>query len=201
MRYNLYCGSDPLNWEIIRTDLAVTTFSPPMTWEQTYYWRVDVVDGSEIHAGTLWHFRTGGKATEPVPADGAVDTTMPKVTLAWKPDVFADGFKLYLGNSLPLDATPVYEGGAASFTVEGLLPSTTYYWRVDQYVQGELTIAGDVWSFRTRRNLPRARVPTWMAIVRLVSRICCCLRGNGWRGRAARRISRAATACGLRTLR
>lgn len=158
-RYNLYCGSDPLNWEIIRTDLAVTTFSPPMTWEQTYYWRVDVVDGSEIHAGTLWHFRTGGKATEPVPADGAVDTTMPKVTLAWKPDVFADGFKLYLGNSLPLDATPVYEGGAASFTVEGLLPSTTYYWRVDQYVQGELTIAGDVWSFRTRQKpaaCPRA---------------------------------------------
>ncbi|MBN1816036.1 MAG: lamin tail domain-containing protein [Sedimentisphaerales bacterium] len=150
--YNLYFGTDPDQWETIRTGLTETTFSPSMQWDCDYYWRVDVVLDDAVYPGTLWSFRTGGKATQPVPIDGAMEVAIPAVTLAWIPDSFVDAFKLYLGASLPLDSTPVYEGSSPRFLLEGLSPLTTYYWRVDPYVHGEPTIPGDLWSFTTRQK-------------------------------------------------
>ncbi|MBN1126632.1 MAG: lamin tail domain-containing protein [Sedimentisphaerales bacterium] len=151
-RYNFYFGRNPNDWNVVETDLTTAMFSPAMEWSQDYYWRVDVVEGSEIHTGTLWSFQTGGKAILPVPVNGAMEVTIPDATLVWSPDQFVDTFKLYLGASLPLDPTPVYEGSSPSFLIEGLSQLTTYYWQIDQYIQGELTIPGDVWSFTTRQK-------------------------------------------------
>ncbi|MHC4682507.1 MAG: cellulase family glycosylhydrolase, partial [Planctomycetota bacterium] len=41
-----------------------TTFAPgPLEFEKTYYWRVDEFDGSSIHKGEVWSFRTSPETT------------------------------------------------------------------------------------------------------------------------------------------
>jgi hypothetical protein len=100
------------------------------------------------------------KAYDPMPADGALypDTW---ATLAWIPGETAASHDVYFGVSL----TDVDEGAADTFqgnqssTVfvvgfpgfaypEGLIPGTTYYWRVDEVeADGTTKHKGDIWRF------------------------------------------------------
>ena len=102
-------------------------------------------------------------ASGPSPADGALheDTW---VTLSWRAGDFAVSHDVYLGEDLDAvsNATPdsdVFRGNqAATFLVagfpgfaypEGLVPGTTYYWRVDEVNDANAASPwkGDVWSF------------------------------------------------------
>jgi hypothetical protein len=108
----------------------------------------------------------GGMAPEawgPEPKDGALhaDTW---VTLRWKAGPFAASHDVYLGEDLDLvDAatrdSAEYRGNQGSnFLVagfpgfpypEGLVPGTTYYWRIDEVnaPPDETVFKGNVWSF------------------------------------------------------
>jgi hypothetical protein len=102
-------------------------------------------------------------ASNPDPADGAYheDTW---VTLSWKPGQLAVSHDVYLGDTLEdvEQATPesdvfrgnqvttYYVAGFPGFAYpEGLVPGTTYYWRIDEVNDADPNSPwkGDVWSF------------------------------------------------------
>jgi hypothetical protein len=97
----------------------------------------------------------------PEPADGAYheDTW---VNLSWKPGDFALSHDVYLGNNFDdvNDGVPeTFQGNQTSTFIvvgfpgfpfpDGLVPGTTYYWRIDEVNDAEPNSPwkGDVWSF------------------------------------------------------
>ena len=107
-------------------------------------------------AGEVWPYAWG-----PDPADGALhaDTW---VTLSWKPGGHAVSHDVYLGDDFDAvnegagdtfrgnQATTFYVAGFPGFAFpEGLVPGTTYYWRIDEVndANPESPWKGDVWSF------------------------------------------------------
>ena len=100
-------------------------------------------------------------ASSPNPADGALhaDTW---VTLSWKAGDFAVSHDVYLGDNFDdVDAgtgdtfqgnqgDTFYIAGFPGFAYpEGLVPGTTYYWRIDEVNEADPNSPwkGDVWSF------------------------------------------------------
>jgi hypothetical protein len=127
---------------------------------QTYY-----VDHARCYEGEYVPGRTGPltQAYSPIPEDGALypDTW---VTLSWKPGDKAVSHDVYLGDNFSdvEQATPdseVFRGNqAADFYIagfpgfaypDGLVPGTTYYWRIDEVndVDPNSPWIGPVWSF------------------------------------------------------
>ena len=107
-------------------------------------------------SGQPWPYAFG-----PEPADGALheDTW---VNLAWKPGDFAASHDVYLGENFEdvnNGAEGTFQGNqAGTFIVvgfpgfaypDGLVPGTTYYWRIDEVNDAEPNSPwkGDVWSF------------------------------------------------------
>jgi len=107
-------------------------------------------------AGEIWPY-----AWAPEPADGALhaDTW---VNISWKPGGFAVSHDVYLGENfddVDAGAESTFRGNqAATFLVagfpgfpypDGLVPGTTYYWRIDEVNDTEPNSPwkGEVWSF------------------------------------------------------
>jgi len=123
---------------------------------------VRIHDGVLSLADIRTNYRLGRlTAWGPAPADGAVhpDTW---VSLSWSPGGFAVSHDVYLGeNFADVDAgTPdTFRGNQAdTFFVagfpgfpypEGLVPGTTYYWRIDEIndLHPDSPWPGNVWSF------------------------------------------------------
>jgi hypothetical protein len=100
------------------------------------------------------------KANKPKPADGALheDTW---ASLSWTPGSGAASHDVYFGNNFKDvndGAAETFQGNqTATFLVvgfpgfafpDGLVPGTTYYWRVDEIEADGTTIhKGDLWSF------------------------------------------------------
>jgi len=103
----------------------------------------------------------GPKAYKPIPADGAaVEDTW--VNLSWSPGIYAVSHNVYLGvnfDNVNDGAADTFRGnqvttsflaGFPGFTFpEGLVPGTTYYWRIDEVNDAEPNSPwkGDIWSF------------------------------------------------------
>ncbi len=100
-----------------------------------------------------------GKAYNPEPADGAIveDTW---ANLSWSPATEATSHDVYFSDSFD----DVNDGTEAAFrgnqtTVffvvgfpgypypDGLVPGTTYYWRIDEIKADSSVVRGDIWSF------------------------------------------------------
>ncbi len=101
------------------------------------------------------------KASEPTPADGTLhhDTW---VTLSWVPGAYAVSHDVYLGNNVDdvingtgdtfrgNQTSTFYVAGFPGFAYpDGLVPGTTYYWRIDEVNDADPNSPwkGDVWSF------------------------------------------------------
>ena len=118
-----------------------------------------VLSGIEVLSamkGQIWPYAWG-----PEPADGAMhaDTW---VSISWKPGGFAVSHDVYLGDNFDnvnAGAESTFQGNqAATFLVagfpgfpypDGLIPGTTYYWRIDEVNNAEPNSPwkGSVWSF------------------------------------------------------
>ncbi|MHC4368753.1 MAG: LamG domain-containing protein [Planctomycetota bacterium] len=100
-------------------------------------------------------------ASRPDPANGELypDTW---ITLSWRPGDFAVSHDVYMGDNFDdvnsgaahtfvgNVASPMQIVGFAGFPFpDGLVPGTTYYWRVDEINDGEPNSPwkGDIWSF------------------------------------------------------
>jgi hypothetical protein len=98
-------------------------------------------------------------AKNPLPADGAINPAI-WANLTWSAGAFAVSHDVYLGeNFADVDAGTggTFQGNTGDLLYlivgiigypfpEGLVPGTTYYWRVDE-VDPTNTYKGDVWSF------------------------------------------------------
>ena len=106
--------------------------------------------------GQIWPYAWG-----PTPADGDLhaDTW---INIAWNPGGYAVSHDVYLGNNfddVDAGAESVFRGNQTdTFFVagfpgfpypDGLVPGTTYYWRIDEVNDAEPNSPwkGDVWSF------------------------------------------------------
>ncbi|RLG24161.1 hypothetical protein DRN85_08100 [Methanosarcinales archaeon] len=90
------------------------------------------------------------KATNPNPADGAIDVSVNVGSLSWDAPIGgAESYNVYFGTD-PMNL--VYEGNVfeTSYSLGTLEYSTTYYWKIDSIVEG-ITYTGDVWRFTTKR--------------------------------------------------
>jgi len=135
------------------TNQAGTIFTPgdwaiTLTVLQTYYWRVDEVNGSGTNTGSVWSFTAQGSdpptvATDPVPADGASNFDN-NGDLSWTAGAYTDSHDLYFGTN----PSPVFIGNQAGTTYElgTLAYGGTYYWSVDE-INTYGRAVGAVWSF------------------------------------------------------
>jgi len=152
--YELYFGTNPDITANPKYTGVSETFDPGvLNYLTDYYWRMDTIADGVTHAGDVWTFATGGAATDPLPADGALNQPISDgATLAWTPDSWATSFKVYAGRFGTLDylgevTEPVFSGYPTPFEL------AAYQWRVDEYVNGMLTVPGDIWEFTTRQRL------------------------------------------------
>jgi hypothetical protein len=98
-------------------------------------------------------------ASSPDPEDGSL-VQFTQVMLQWEPGASADSHNIYFGedfDDVNDGASEVFRGNE-SFTFfligfvgypypDGLVPGTTYYWRVDEVEATGTIHEGDVWSF------------------------------------------------------
>ena len=136
--------------DIFKGTVDANYYSPlPLEGGTTYYWRIDEI--SEGTAGSpwkghVWTFTTIPLiASGPIPADGQ-DASIP-LELKWTPGGRALQHKIYFGTDP--EALVYYATKQADepvYTIRGLEVGKTYYWRVDE-INGDVTYAGDVWSF------------------------------------------------------
>jgi hypothetical protein len=132
-----------------------STYVPadPLEYGQTYYWRVDEVNGDTIWPGEVWSFMVQPlTAYIPAPVNEARYLDL-DIVLVWNAGLGAQTHDVYLGtdpNNLMLKSTAQT---TTTYESETLNYDTTYYWRVDEY-DGTNTHVGNVWSFSTIPDIP-----------------------------------------------
>lgn len=104
-------------------------------------------------------------AANPNPANGAIDVNA-TVTLSWSGGQGVVYHDIYLGTNQTSvrDATTAsaeYAGrqGDTNYLKSGLDYKTTYYWRIDEVIGGDVW-RGNVWSFTTKKNPALAYQPS-----------------------------------------
>ncbi len=144
-----YMGGDASpaeHWQGYMSDVRI--YTKPLTYAE--------VLGAMQGSGEAWPY-----ASSPSPADGALhkDTW---VNLSWKPGARAVSHDVYLGDKFDdvnsgtgetfrgNQTGTYYVAGFPGFAYpDGLVPGTTYYWRIDEVNTADPNSPwkGDVWSF------------------------------------------------------
>jgi hypothetical protein len=144
-------GWDPVNQGSYFTGIIddVLIYDKVLTLEEIQ----QIIEGS---GGEPYPF-----ASSPGPANGAIlEATW--VNLSWSPGVLADSHDVYIGDNFDDvndGAESTFQGNQTLTTLivgfpgfaypEGLVPGTTYYWRIDEVnvTEPNSPWKGDVWSF------------------------------------------------------
>ena len=126
--------------------------------------RLGTIEVAQVLQNLLfWRGPLGGrvKASGPSPADGALNPDT-WVNLGWLPGDLAVSHNVYLGDNFDdvnNGVATVFQGNQSSVTLlvgfpgspypDGLVPGTTYYWRIDEVNAAEPNSPwkGDIWSF------------------------------------------------------
>lgn len=135
--------------------------------ETIYYWRIDEVNTGGTTKGTVQSFTTAKaptKAKDPIPANGSLSGRVDQI-IRWTAGQRTNTHDVYFGKVMAdVDAATnetdgIFQGNqtAVSFDPEDddadlpgeLLPSTAYFWRVDEVGPGG-TVKGDIWTFTTK---------------------------------------------------
>ena len=106
----------------------------------------EAYDGEASAAPLLQITAISEAATQPQPANGAVDVPLDTV-LSWWPGFSAVSHIGYIGTSSP----PPLLGDTkeVSYDPGGLQPSATYYWQIDAVAADGIVYPGEIWSFTT----------------------------------------------------
>jgi len=135
----------------------------------TYYWRIDEVNTAYSGTtpppppdsrwkGQVWSFRVTGYATNPKPADWALNVFM-DADLSWTPGTDSNSHDVYLGKSQAAvesagTGDPEFKGNydydVNTYEPGLFLLDTTYFWRIDEVNLNSGThLKGDIWRFKT----------------------------------------------------
>jgi len=133
-----------------------TTYDPgTLSYNTTYYWRIDEKNAGGTTTGDVWSFTTEqepqnppGKATNPSPSHQATSVSI-NADLSWTAGSGATSHDVYFGTDSTPDAGE-FKGnqGGTTYDPGTLGYETTYYWRIDEE-NAYGTTTGDVWSFTT----------------------------------------------------
>jgi hypothetical protein len=162
-------STDPDGWDIVANDtLDVTIGYRPTRGDRPF---IGFIDDLRIYSKVLTQeevqqiMLSGGEpypfASRPYPADGTIieDTW---VNLSWSPGAFAVSHDIYLGDNFSdvnSGAEGTFQGNQSTTTLtlgfpgfafpDGLVPGTTYYWRIDEVNDTEPNSPwkGKIWSF------------------------------------------------------
>jgi phosphatidylserine/phosphatidylglycerophosphate/cardiolipin synthase-like enzyme len=108
--------------------------------------------------------------TGAVPANNATNQ-LTTVTLQWEGGYWAHKYDIYFGTNStpPLIASNVETGtpgpGAESFTVSGLAPGTTYFWRIVGKTMADRTASSSLIRFTTQTGSAPVNPPTVTSIL------------------------------------
>ena len=155
----LYFGTDPCNLPSITSgggglnQATNIQLGGPLTLNTKYYWYVKSNDSN----GPLWSFNSEtGKAINPSPANGAEDIDVCDVNLSWSTPTAAT-YAVYVSAIKSLvesnDVSVRIASGISDPCIMGYDPcnrGSIFYWRVNSTYPSSGTIAGDIWSFRTK---------------------------------------------------
>jgi len=140
----------------VKLEILCSAAEVPFWLDFLYMYEGDYIAGI-LSGGTV----SPGKASRPNPEDGDL-ITQTWQTLSWTPGDFAVSHDVYVGGSFEdvLDGTgDTFRGNQASAFAtlgfpgfpypDGLVPGTTYYWRIDEVNEADPNSPwkGDVWSF------------------------------------------------------
>jgi len=117
---------------------------------------VRVYNGGLTDAEVMDVFNSSTSSTaawRPQPADGQTEV-MTNEDLSWAPGIGAVSHNVYIGNNKADVAAGTGDTSKGSqitmsFDPGGLLPGSTYYWRIDEQVPDGTTTSGEIWSFTT----------------------------------------------------
>jgi hypothetical protein len=149
---------DSSNFFVLPGDLSGTVYVRVVDTDRTQGNKILdslYVDSLFIVSETATEAPTG--ATEPSPADGAVNVPANAV-LGWTPSLLAASCNVYFGVN-PEPGADEFQGNQVtnSYTPGALAADTTYYWAIDE-VNGAGTAQGPVWSFTTGGAIPEMHV-------------------------------------------
>jgi len=129
-----------------------TTFEPgSLSYDITYYWRIDEINTACTTTGAVWSFTTEaapqppGQASNPDPADSATNVSI-NADLSWTAGSGSTSSDVYFGTTSP----GTFQGNQTETTFDPgtMANDTTYYWRIDE-INEVGTTAGTVWNFTT----------------------------------------------------
>ncbi|MBP5711910.1 MAG: hypothetical protein J6W77_02765, partial [Prevotella sp.] len=130
-------------------EVTITYFSEPVsgrTYTTTYFF-INALEIDEVNEEM--------QAQDPYPddLDYHVDADNGNVTMSWTAAPGATAHRVYFGDSedqVSDNTNYDVETTSTTFSRGGLNPMQTYYWRVDEVIDGQV-YKGEVWSFRPRR--------------------------------------------------
>ncbi len=156
--YNLTTGVE-IPTGLVNVNVGTDFQSIADAWDR-FNFRMSNSGGTYVDNGYIADYvNTSIVAEAPSPADGEYPVATDNLVLSWVSSVSVDSHKVYFGTSPdPNDLVFQDEVTETSYALPfNLDSSTTYYWRIDEVVDG-VDNEGFVWSFTTQLgalNYPR----------------------------------------------
>jgi endoglucanase len=156
MDYNLVANANHLSGEFMGRQTDASYDHPSaFEFEQTYYWRIDEVNGTSLWPGDVWTFETApAAASDPIPADGTTNVYTGS-KLRWSVGGASISHDVYFGTNFDEVNTATPSSGVfktnqpdSTYDPSPMDMNTTYYWRIDERDDSN-TWPSRVWSFTT----------------------------------------------------
>ena len=158
--YDVYFGTD--SSPEFKGNQSITSYNPgTLSYDTTYYWRIDAKNSAGTTTGTVWRFTTGvdepDPTTNPIPSHTATGVSV-NIDLSWSNGGGATSYDVYFGmDSSPDSGEFIGNQPGTSYNLGTLSYNTTYYWRIDAKNSAGTT-TGTVWRFTTQPPLPNAPI-------------------------------------------
>ena len=152
--YNIYFGTSS-NPPYLGNTTNVNYPLNNLVSNTTYYWRIVAMNNcGNFTTGPVWSFTTVCLSlttpSSPTPQNGIVIVAT-TLSLGWTSS-YSDSYDVYFGTS----SNPPFLGNTLNpnYSVSGLTPNTTYFWRVVALSNCGYPASGPVWSFTTAPTNP-----------------------------------------------
>ncbi|MHC4911644.1 MAG: LamG domain-containing protein [Planctomycetota bacterium] len=136
--------------------LTEVNYPVSVTWDKTYYWRIDEVNAATAWKGTVWNFVTiPAWATNPSPANNATDVSPTSAILSWAPGPVVATHNVYFSSDFndvnDRDTSVKTVRSEPNFNPGNLDLDKLYYWAVDEVnnLEDPNVWLSPVWRFTT----------------------------------------------------